>query len=94
MITENYGSSWWFRRHQKMRNAPHIIGFIRTKHFCAYKSIKEMKKWLTASEIKRFIKKGFIVLELDVTDYIIDTDQVLYTKASITSKKDISNLFI
>lgn len=77
-----------------MRSARNIDGFIKGKHYCAYPSVEAMKTWINCSEIKELLKYGFVVLLLDVTDSIEDLDQVIYTKESIVSSKDISSLFI
>lgn len=93
LISESFNKAQWYCRHGKMVGAFFINGFIYGKHFCAYNSIEEMGNWLKASEIKLFIMKGFVVLELEVTDYIVDTDQTLFTKESIVGSKDITELF-
>lgn len=82
------------RKHKNMDSARIIDGFNPGKHYCAYPSVDIMKQWINCEEIKQLITLGFIVLVLDVTEYIEHRDQILYTKESITSSKDISSLFI
>lgn len=83
----------WYIMHNKMRSARDIEGFTQ-EYFCAYCSLEEMNQWLTADEISFFISKGFEVLLLEVSDYIIDADQVIYTKKSISESKNINSLFL
>ena len=94
LIDGDYHDSDWFSRHQDMDCASVIKGFKYGIHFCAYKSIEEMERWLTIDEIALFISKGFEVLQLEVTDYIVETDQVLFTKESITDRKNLNTLFL
>lgn len=82
------------RKHKDMDSARIIEGFNPSKHYCAYPSTDIMKQWISCKEIKQLITLGFVILILDVTEYIEHRDQILYTKESITSSKDISSLFI
>lgn len=61
--------------------------------FCAFKSMEEFKQWVKPEEIKELIKRDFKVLLLDVTDFQEGEKQIVYTKESILSAKDISQLF-
>lgn len=79
-------------KHLNMNPASWIPGFT-SKHHCAYPSVEVMKKWINCGEIKQLLSLGFVVLVLDVTDYIETSEQVIYTKESIVSSKDISSLF-
>ena len=81
-------------KHDKMRDAKWINGFKTGKYYCAYPSVESMKKWINYEEIRQLLALGFVVLLLDVTEYIEDEDQIVYTKESIVSSKDISSLFL
>ena len=61
--------------------------------FCAYKSIEQLQKWITPEELKLIISEGYTILMLDVYEYQEGRDQIIYTKESITSYKDITSLF-
>lgn len=61
--------------------------------YCAYKSLDQMKEWITSKEIKAILKRGYIVLMLEVKEHQEGRDQIIYTKESIKSSKDISALF-
>lgn len=61
--------------------------------FCGYKSIDELQSWVYSDEIKFFISKGFKVLLLEVTEFQLGEYQIIFTKESITSSKDITSLF-
>lgn len=61
--------------------------------FCAYKSIEQLQEWITPKELKLIISEGYTVLMLDVYEYQEGEDQIVYTKESITSYKDITCLF-
>lgn len=62
--------------------------------FCAYKSVEQLQKWVLKKEMAYFIKMGFKVLLLNVTNFQEGEKQVLYTKDSINSSEDITSLFI
>jgi len=62
--------------------------------FCAYKSVEQLQQWITTYELKHIISLGFKVLMLDVSEYQEGKDQIMYTKESIVSLKDISSLFV
>lgn len=82
-----------YEKHSDMPGARRIEGFIEDRYYCAYPSVEVMKKWINCGEIKQLLSFGFVVLVLDVTDYIETLEQVIYTKESIVSSKDISSLF-
>lgn len=86
-----------FRRHYEF-NSPIQDGLNRQKDFkkwfCSYKSIEQLQQWLKPDELKKIIKKGYVVLMLDITEYQEGMDQIIYTKESIKSFKDITQLFI
>lgn len=85
-----------YRRHYEF-NCPFQDGLNRKKDskewFCSYKSIEQLQQWIKTDELKRIIKKGYVVLMLDVTEYQEGRDQIMYTKESIQSSKDITSLF-
>ena len=62
--------------------------------FCAYKSVEQLQKWLTPQEIEILSKNGYKVLMLDVEEYQEGRDQVIFTKESIISSKDVTKLFL
>ena len=86
-----------FRRHYEF-NSPIQDGLDRQKDFkewfCSYKSIEQLQQWIISNELKKIIKKGYVVLMLDITEYQEGMDQIIYTKESIKSSKDITQLFI
>lgn len=61
--------------------------------FCAFKSVDQVKQWVTTEEITFLKSLGFVVYMLDVTEYQLGGSQVAFTKESIVSKKDVSSLF-
>lgn len=62
--------------------------------FCAYKTIEQLQAWIHKDEIDFFISKGFKVLMLDVEEYQEGEMQVIFTKESIISSKDVTSLFL
>lgn len=85
-----------YRRHCEF-NCPFQDGLNKYKDskewFCSYKSIEQLQQWIKTNELKRIIKEGYVVLMLDVTEYQEGRDQIIYTKESIKSSKDITSLF-
>lgn len=60
-------------------------------YFCAFKSIKHLKYWITKDQFKHLIGLGFRIFIIQATDYQIGKYQILYTKESIKCKIDITN---
>lgn len=70
------------------------MGLDAKEWFCAYKSVEQLQEWLELDEIKYFITKGFKVLMLEVSEFQVGRDQIIFTKEGIISSKDISSLFL
>jgi len=62
--------------------------------FCAYKNIEQLQDWVLRSELRVFAENGCRVLMLDVLEYQVGDDQIIYTKESIISSKDVTELFL
>lgn len=63
--------------------------------FCGYKSVDELKKWVETEELTHLITKyGLKVYAIKATQVQVGLFQSLFTKESITSKEDITQLFI
>ena len=62
--------------------------------YCAYKSIEQLQEWVLKDEFKTLFDYGYKVLLIECTNYQIGKDQVIYTKESIKTSKDISSLFL
>ena len=62
--------------------------------FCAYLSIVQLQEWVFPKEFEHLFSRGSKVWLLDVIEWQEGKHQVVYTKKSIISKKDISELFI
>ena len=71
-----------------------ILRYVEEDEFCAFKSIEQLQEWVTADEIKQFIKLNCKVLLIDVSECIVGEFQILYKKENIIQTKDISELFI
>lgn len=62
--------------------------------FCAFKSIKQIQRWILPDEFKVLLENDFNILLLTVTEYQEGEHQVIFTKESIVSTQDISTLFV
>jgi hypothetical protein len=60
---------------------------------CAYKSIDQLQQWIYKDEFKILFDNNYKVLLLDVTEYQIGEYQIIFTRESVLSSKDISSLF-
>jgi hypothetical protein len=86
--------------HERHNNFPSpkddmfILRNVEDDEFCAFKSIEQLQEWVTADEIKQFIKLNCKVLLIDVSECIVGEYQILYKKENIIQTKDISELFI
>lgn len=85
-----------YHRHSRFPtpNKDKKLGSIDSDEFCAFKSINQLKRWFTKKELVEINKIGFKILLLDVSNYAIGTNQILYKKKDIISIIDISELFI
>lgn len=85
-------------RHNNNFNCPYAdnldLYLERKEWFCAYKSIPQVKNWITSEEILKLTLHGCKIFMLDVINYQVGDDQVIFTKDSIISSKDITKLFI
>ena len=61
--------------------------------FCAFPSLNHMAIWLNHTELYQIVSKGFDIFILKVTEYQEGKNQVIYTKESIKTKDNISQLF-
>jgi hypothetical protein len=61
--------------------------------FCAYPSLNDMASWLNNNDLHSIVNKGFGIFILKVAEYQVGKYQIIYTKESIISKKNISQLF-
>ena len=62
--------------------------------YCAYKTVDELRSWIKVEELQGFVDIGFRVYMLEVTDYQVGEYQAIFTKDSILTKTDITNIFI
>jgi len=87
-----------YERHNDKLKTPYEDGLNMSlrghEWYCAYKGIEQIKRWITPEEFKTLYYNGYKILLLDVTNYQEGKDQVVYTKTSVISMKDISELFI
>lgn len=67
---------------------------IQEDDYCAFKTIEQLQKWIEPEWFEEIIKLGFKIWMIDVSDYKESCHQILYRKINITSKKDITELFI
>lgn len=85
-----------YRRHLRF-NTPDEDGLDLRMNgqewFCAYKSLSQFEEWVKREEAQFFIQNGFKIVMLDITDYQIGRDQVIFTKESIVQEVDITNIF-
>ena len=66
---------------------------IKPNEFCAFKSIYQLQKWITKSELIEFISLGFKIYALTISDCKVGTHQLLYKKENIVTTNDITMLF-
>lgn len=64
------------------------------KHFCAFKTMDQLKEWVFHEEIQVLIKNDFKVYLLELSEAKVSEFQIAYMKENITLKKDITNLFL
>lgn len=57
--------------------------------FCAFKSVEDMHKWIEDDELAYLYDNGFKCYVVEVTEYQIGFQQVIYTKESIVSQTEL-----
>jgi len=62
--------------------------------FCAYKTVDQFKEWVRTDEMIDLIEQGFRAYMIEVSNFQEGEYQVIYTKDSIVTKTDITNIFI
>ncbi len=81
-------------RHNEF-DTPFDEGMDFTKDwFCAYKSVEQFQMWIKTEELEFFVEIGFRVYMIEVTNYQVGNFQVIFTKDSVKTKTDITNIFI
>lgn len=87
-----------FRFHQKpdlMTPQEEFLDLKRygKKWFCAFKSLHEMRTWITKKDIKDLSKIGFSVLALTLDNTCqIGEHQLIFTKESVIKQDDITKI--
>ena len=88
-----YDQNIWIR-HLYMDVVLHdCSGFIKGIHYCAYRSLDELKSWMEDEWIKDVIRVGFRVYIIEVSECLNGSQQAAFELRHIISKKDISELF-
>lgn len=89
---------WEIRVRHGEFSTPYIDGLNLNQHgkewFCAYKTVEQIQKWIEPHEFKSIIDNGFNIYLLTVEEFQEGNDQIIYTKESIISKKEINSLFL
>lgn len=62
--------------------------------FFAFKSLEQMKEWVTPEELKEFISLGFKVYLFDLGIWQEGKYQIMFKQKDVLQKKDITQLFI
>lgn len=61
--------------------------------FCAFKTLEQFNSLIKKEEAKEFVKEGFDILLLTVSEYQEGVHQVLFLKESITKTENLNSLF-
>lgn len=69
------------------------LKYIDGDEYCAFKSIDDLKKWVTNDEMIFLIDRGFKILKLVVMHARIGNSQVLFKKKHIIAEENIANQF-
>ncbi len=69
------------------------INLYDLKWFCGYKTLEQLKEWLTIEEIKILLSNEYNIYLIDAQQFQIGEHQIIFTKESITSKININDLF-
>jgi hypothetical protein len=57
--------------------------------FCAFKSLKDIKKYISKIQLNELARLGFIIYELEIIKGCIGEYQVLFHKEDITKQQEI-----
>lgn len=61
--------------------------------FCAFKSVEQLLQWVTLEELKELQKHDYSIYEISVNEFQEGEHQVVFTKESIITKRNINHLF-
>lgn len=64
------------------------------EYFCGFKSIEQFQQWIFQSEIAYFVENGFRIYKMMAEKCLIGEDQVFFKPSEVTSKVDITDIFI
>ena len=66
---------------------------ITFKHyFCAYKSLKHVKRFMNKRELTALLENGYNIYQLKLSRCYIGNDQIIYKKAAIVKKRNVNYL--
>lgn len=73
-----------------------LFNVERHVEYCGFKSIEQLKKWFTYTELEALIDIGFKIYQIHVSDDScrVGSNQILYKKSAIIYKKDISDFLL
>jgi hypothetical protein len=71
-----------------------IEGIFLINYYCAYKSVSQLKRWITQRELKALFKLGCNAYLLEVSKCIEGKHQFIYMKSDIINKTVINSILI
>jgi hypothetical protein len=69
------------------------LGDVPNPYHCAFKSIEQMKEWVTDSQLKEITDAGFKIYYIETTEGIEGNHQIIFKKTN-TKYTDITNIFL
>lgn len=89
-------------RHFKFKNLqkellehPFALNFCDAiEYFCGFKTVEQFQQWIFQSEILHFVENGFRIYKITAEKCLIGEDQVFFKPSEVTSKVDITDIFI
>lgn len=59
------------------------------KWFSGCKSIEDMKHWFSDLDALELFKSGYKLFEMDLSQYIVEENQVIFTREGVLDKREI-----
>lgn len=70
---------------------PKLASIFDSTYYCGYKSEQELIYFISVVALMHLMRLGFIVYEIELSDFIEGTDQIIFKKEHILSKVSIND---
>lgn len=69
------------------------LNMISGLHYCAYRSLEMLERWITPEEMKILIANKFTVWLYEVSEWQEGRDNTIFRREDVVDKRDLTELF-